>query len=201
MFTIWNVTGVARPYGGPSPVAAAARVGAADRVDDGFPLPTPPRRDPYAQAGRWRGDAPEQRRRVVSAGELMSSPVVALGPDATVGEAWAVVRDRRFRHIPIVNEYQRLIGIISDRDLLRIAGTPDAAPQPGFHSTPVRQFMKDEVFSAHPDTSVRAVARVMFDERIGSMPVVDEEGTLLGLITRSDVLRVLVNEAPLELWI
>ena len=41
----------------------------------------------------------------------------------------------------------------------------------------------------------------MFKERIGAMPIVDDQGTLVGILTRSDILRVLVNKAPLQLWV
>ena len=61
--------------------------------------------------------------------------------------------------------------------------------------------MTDQVLTAHPDTEIRTIARVMFEERIGAMPIVSEAGTPVGIITRSDILRTVMNKVPFELWI
>jgi acetoin utilization protein AcuB len=57
------------------------------------------------------------------------------------------------------------------------------------------------VLTAHPDTSIRDIARVFFEERIGAVPIVDRGETLVGIVTRSDILRTILNSAPLELWV
>ncbi len=130
--------------------------------------------------------------------QIMSSPVVSLPPGASLYEAWKLICDRRFRHVPVVDG--DLLGIISDRDVLlrvaRIAATEgeDAA---GGH-TSVRDIMHARVLTAKPDTRVRQIARTLLEERIGSMPIVDDTGALIGMITRSDILRTLVDHDLLE---
>ena len=136
----------------------------------------------------------------------MTQPVVFLHPEDTVAEAWRLIRERRFRHVPILSEvagagHRRLVGIVSDRDLLRVAGTPDHRPVDAMGERPLRTLMNSPVFSALPATPLRDIARVMFNEHIGSMPICRDSGELVGMLTRTDVLRSLLVHGPLELWI
>lgn len=137
--------------------------------------------------------------KVTRAEQIMSSPVVTLSPQRTLAEAWVFFRNHRFRHVPITDESNRLVGLISDRDMLRIS-----LETQGEHSAQenilVADFMRDRVLAATPDTLIRDVARVFFLQRIGAMPVIHDDA-LVGMITRSDILRTIVNEAPLELWV
>ena len=64
----------------------------------------------------------------------------------------------------------------------------------------VASIMKTNVLTARPATEIRSVANVMFKQRIGAMPIVDEGGKLVGILTRSDILKAVINRAPLELW-
>ena len=56
------------------------------------------------------------------------------------------------------------------------------------------------VLAAHPDIEIREVARTMFKERIGCMPLLNHDGAVVGIITKSDILRGVMNDAPLDLW-
>ena len=138
---------------------------------------------------------PEDQDDDLLAQEIMASPVVSLPPDTSLYEAWKLICDRRFRHVPVVDGNGGLLGIISDRDvLLRVAGI---AATEGEVTTGgpavVRDIMHARVLTARPDTRVRQIARILLEERIGSMPIVDDTGALLGMITRSDILRTLVD--------
>ena len=135
----------------------------------------------------------------------MASPVVTLPRKPPMAEAWELIRAKRFRHIPILSREKELIGIISDRDLLREAGsicsTVHRQDKTGQEQMTIQGMIKRKVLTASPDTGIREIARILFEERIGSMPIVDDNGSLVGMITRSDILRTLVNNAPLDLWI
>lgn len=156
-------------------------------------------------AYRRSGSSQKERKRAIYASQIMTASVVSLTPETSLSDAWRLICNRRFRHIPILSHEKRLIGIISDRDLLRVAiGFYNITP----HSTDavqgqmtIQSLIKRKVLTASPDTEIREIARVMFEERIGSMPIVDGQGILAGIITRSDILRTLINHAPLELWL
>ena len=115
-------------------------------------------------------------------------------------EAWRLITAKRFRHVPIVNGEQVLVGILSDRDLLRALASRERETITQWEGVRVASIMHTDVLSATPDTEIREVARVLFEERIGCMPIVDSAARVVGLVTRSDVLRALLVHAPLELW-
>lgn len=127
------------------------------------------------------------------ASQIMSSNVTTLAQNSTLAVARALFRRHRFRHVPVVQDNGQLAGIFSDRDLMRHQTTED--------STPVRRLMREQVLVAAPHTEIRELARVMYEQRVGAVPIVDEQEALTGIVTRSDILRSLINHAPLEMWI
>ncbi len=194
------------PARGPLPVRAT---NAARQVNEREPrarIPTARGRsaiDPlesYAQTAR-----PVERQPALHAHQIMSTPVTTLTPETSLLDAWALFRKTRYRHIPIVDDTGCLVGIVSDRDLLRYAAVNGRIPpydgdSPEAH-TPIATLMKPRVLTATPDTEIRQIARVLIEQHIGAMPIMDYAGRLRGIVTRSDILRALVTHAPLELWV
>jgi acetoin utilization protein AcuB len=138
----------------------------------------------------------------------MTGNLVTLSPEARVAEALTLCRNRRIRHIPILEE-GRLVGIVSDRDLR------DASPALGdpertrtLQETRVADVMSREVITVDPHDSIVNAAQQMYELKIESLPVVAEgpvaggesavaEEELLGIVTSSDVMRALVTLAGL----
>lgn len=148
---------------------------------------------------------PKERAPAFQAHQIMTSPVLTLPIDSTLLDAWKLIRERRFRHMPVLDLDGRLAGILSDRALLRYAAVTGHIPPYAVDSlqarTPITEIIKREVITATPDTEIRDVARAMFEKRIGAMPIMDQRDRLVGIITGSDILRTLINHAPLELWV
>lgn len=107
-------------------------------------------------------------------------------------DAETLMDAKRFRHVPIVDERGGLLGIVSDRDLLRFKGNWDDAIQN--HMTP-------NVLTATPDTTIAKIAQAMFENRMNSLPIVDENHKVVGILTSSDIFRSIMNHAPLDLWV
>ena len=135
----------------------------------------------------------------VRAEQIMSTPVVSIQPDTDLNEVRQIVKARRFRHVPVVTTDGRILGIVSDRDLFALPNMDDT--QETLEPRIVADLMTKKVLTATPDTNIREIARVLFEERIGCMPIVNEKDQLVGMITRSDILRALIKHAPLDLWI
>jgi len=147
----------------------------------------------------------KERGIALHAHQIMTSTVVTLLPDTSITTAWKLFRERRFRHVPVVTEEGKIYGIISDRDLLRYAATTGKVP-PYTESMPeantsIEALTKTRVITSSQDTEIRQIARMLFEQRVGAMPVVSDAGIIKGIITRSDILRALINHAPLELWV
>ena len=145
---------------------------------------------------------PDEGPRTVRAHQIMTSSVVSLAPEASLDQAWELIRERRFRHVLILSKEKKLMGIISDRDLLGEAATiGEVSPNSGGPlktRKTVQDLMKTRVLTTGPDADIRQIARVMFEERIGSMPVLGEGDTPVGIITRSDILWTLLHHPLFE---
>lgn len=131
--------------------------------------------------------------------QIMTTPVFSILPSTTLHAVSGIFADKRYRHIPVVGADRALLGLISDRDLLRHQASKQHHT---VHSPkkPVSSVMISEVLVATPDTRIREIARTMFEERIGSLPIVDNDGRLIGIITRSDILRAIIAHGPMNLW-
>jgi acetoin utilization protein AcuB len=123
--------------------------------------------------------------------DWMKQKVLTLGPEASAFEALRLCRERRIRHIPVVKD-ERLVGIISDRDL-RDASPPLGDPErvSTMKEILLEEVMTREVITTHPEDTIVHAAREMYERKIESLPVVDEE-KLLGIVTSSEVMRALI---------
>jgi len=139
---------------------------------------------------------------VLLAGQVMTVPVVTLSPEATLSEALRLFEDNAFRHVPAVTSAGRLVGVVSERDILRYLAGLTASGQvqiPPRSDASIARAMTPQVLTAGVDTDVRYIARLFVEQRIGAMPVA-KDGTVLGIITRSDVLGAVMRHYILELW-
>ncbi len=131
--------------------------------------------------------------------QIMSSPVKTIKPEMKITEAWNHLKRIGVRHTPVVSEEKKIEGIISDRDLLKRLLVGDDGTVEGSDQT-VGDIMVHEVITASMVTDIRRIAMVMFKMHIGTMPVLDEDKNLAGIVTRSDILHALITYPPLKLW-
>ena len=146
----------------------------------------------------------QSSRAKIFARDIMSSPVVTLPVTSSLAQAWDVVHSRRFRHIPILGAEDGVVGMLSDRDLFRgamesvLSRTTGSKKQAGGS---IHSLISRPVLVASPEAELRALARVLLEERIGALPIVSEAAGLVGMITRSDILRALVAHPDFDQWV
>ena len=135
---------------------------------------------------------------------LMSRQVITIPDRSTVLEAWQILAKHGIGQAPVVNGAEILVGLLCRADLLR----PERLPAPNSHplvwrallAQSVTDMMWTPVPSVAPDTDIRRVARVLLDTALPGIAVVDESGFITGFFSRSDILRAVVMEPPLDLW-
>ena len=110
----------------------------------------------------------------------MSTAVITADASETVKEAHADMQVGVIRHLPVLDDRRRLVGMLSDRDVLKVVGAK--------RNGKVADIMTREVVTIRPDAPAHEAARMMMDLKIGSLPVVDDAGTLIGLVTQTDYL-------------
>jgi acetoin utilization protein AcuB len=131
--------------------------------------------------------------------EIMTSPVNSIDAQTSMSEVNSILTAKRYRHLPVVSSEQELVGLISDRDALRFNAAA-LIEKKDLNKVKVSEIMVTGILTATPDTLIRDLARIMFEERIGSLPIVDSHLGLVGIVTRSDILRALLKHGPLRLW-
>lgn len=131
--------------------------------------------------------------------QIMSSPVKTVSPSMNITDAWRLFRNEKVRHMPVVSENMNLEGILSERDLLkRLIVTDDEVTN--VTGEKVSDIMIREVITASRVTDIRRIAMVMFTMHIGTMPILDDNKDLVGIVTRSDILHALITYPPIKLW-
>lgn len=117
--------------------------------------------------------------------DLMTRRPVSLRPEQTVREAVALFAERRFRHLLVV-EGETLVGVLSDRDVLRfLAENPNGA------KAAVQSVMTRQPLAVVPSTSLADALGLIIKQRINCLPVVDAAGTVEGILTTTDFTRAL----------
>jgi acetoin utilization protein AcuB len=138
--------------------------------------------------------SPEQPPSGRTVGDVMtSSPLTAFEDDYLLDAAARMVQ-HRIRHLPVINGDRRVLGMISDRDVRGAIGDPGGALQVGSRSPKlellrVRDAMTRPAITTSSDRDCAEVAREFVSLAASALPVVDEKGTLLGILSYVDVLR------------
>ncbi|WP_375497659.1 CBS domain-containing protein [uncultured Nostoc sp.] len=122
----------------------------------------------------------------LTARDLMSSPVRTILPETTIAEAQRILLRYGHSGLSVVDAQGQLVGIISRRDL-------DVALHHGFSHAPVKGYMTTNLKTIAPDTTLPQIESLMVTYDIGRLPVLENE-QLVGLVTRTDVLRELHQE-------
>lgn len=159
----------------------------------------PYRQDAAVRAYRQMVSPELDRGPLYHAHQVMSRPVILVADDCAVAQAWRTLRDQHIHQAPVVDERQRLVGIVSERDLLTaidVEGDQILAARQRL----VRDVMTTPVVAAAPVTDIRRIAAVMLDKGVDGVPVVNEVGHIIGFVSRSDILRAVVTDPPVSLW-
>ena len=147
---------------------------------------------------------PNDRRTPLVAKQIMSSPVITLNPESTIEDAKALIVKNKFHHIPVVSDNNVLVGILSDGDIFCKASTGECLPVEILdigESPKIADLMIKRVLVGKEDTQIPYIAKVLIEEHVSAMPIIDKKKTPIGIVTRSDVLKTLLYKAPLDQWI
>ena len=125
-------------------------------------------------------------------GEVMSRPVVTVRPDAQLKDVAATLIEHGINAVPVVDDGDRLVGIVSEADLLEPSAGIRHRPSPAAGQGPpraARHVMSQSVYTVNEDTDATAAARMMLRHNLKSVPVV-AGGRVVGMVARRDLLRL-----------
>jgi len=149
----------------------------------------------------------------MNAQDVMVSPVVTVGENATVQEVAKLLIDRRISAVPVVNAAGKIVGIVTESDLMRRAeiGTERhyswwlsmladartlASDYVKSHANSVKDIMTQAVKTAAPDTPLHEIAELFEKNHIKRVPVVNRKGELVGIVSRSNIIQAVASVRP-----
>jgi CBS domain-containing protein len=154
----------------------------------------------YVQAGTSQ----VPRHPLSRVGDVMSRGVITVPAAMSVLEAWQLISQRGVSQAPVVGPRGLLVGLLTRAELVKL----DRLPLPGTNALvwralltePVADIMWSPVPAVDEDTDIRRVARVLLDTHLPGLPVVNDDGVVTGFVSRTDILRAVVHDPPLDLW-
>lgn len=128
--------------------------------------------------------------------DWMNSPPITVAPNTLISDAHQIMRDRGVRRLPVVED-GKLVGIITIGDVRE--ASPSAATSLSiwelnylWSKITVEQVMTKDVLTIKADSPILDAAETMLDYKVSGLPVVDDKGQVIGMITESDIFKMLV---------
>ncbi|MFT6907486.1 MAG: acetoin utilization protein AcuB [Oleiphilaceae bacterium] len=140
-----------------------------------------------------------ERELILHAYQVMTHPVETIKLTLRLSLAWELFEQQNHYQLPVVNNLQQIVGMLSESELLRFIVLSKGAANDWQNKT-VADVMSSQVVTADPVSDVRRIATVMLDYDLNALPIVDERDVLVGLVSRRDLLKALSNVPPLNLW-
>jgi len=154
----------------------------------------------YAQTEQGPQNA---RQPLTKVSDVMTTEALSVPPDVRVNDAWQTLAEHKVAQAPVVDALGRVIGLLLRADMAPL----DLLPEPGavkqaidLARRPVSEVMVSPVPTVAADTELRRVAAVLLETGLPGLPVTDEAGALSGFISRTDILRAVAADPPLDLW-
>ncbi len=116
--------------------------------------------------------------------DVMTTALVTGRPEDLVDQAMYEMKLSAIRHLPVVEDKGRLVGIVSDRDVLLSLGTSEDT------TVHLKDIMSQRLQTIRDDENVTEALTIMLEHKIGCLPVLGESGQLVGVVTDTDFLRV-----------
>lgn len=131
--------------------------------------------------------------------DVMTKDVIYMDSKSTLEEVYNVIKNKKVHQIPITTFGKKVVGIINKKILLNLLiNDIDSAKET------LRKKVEDlylpEIIVAEPETDIKRVVQIMLDSRLDAIPIVDENDILIGIVSKSDILRAVAHLPKLQLW-
>ena len=130
---------------------------------------------------------------------IMSSDIIFTNINGKISEVRKLMRENRINHVPVISD-DKLIGLVSRTDILRssfsniFVQNDDASDAQLDSTTSISDIMTTEIKTVTPTTSIREVATHLLTANYSSLPVIDDNEKLVGIVTTKDIIRYLVEQ-------
>jgi len=148
---------------------------------------------------------------MLNVGDIMTTEIITLSKDTEIAQASRILLDNRINGAPVLDNYGKLVGILCQSDLI---AQQKSLPMPTIFTfldgyiqltsmkhlekeiekiaaTKVSQAMTPSPVTVHKDTTIEEAAMLMVDKKFHTLPVVDDDGNLIGIVGKEDILKTL----------
>ncbi|HZC51005.1 MAG TPA: CBS domain-containing protein [Mycobacterium sp.] len=157
------------------------------------------------EAARPHSSAPKRRAPATLVGNVMTRAVIAAHEDAVFKEIVAALARNRVSALPVIDDARKVVGVVSETDLMAhmalmaggvLRGHSErlTATRKKAHASTAAELMSSPAVTTRPHATIVEAARVAAQAGVRHLPVVDSEGVLVGIVSRSDLLRVFLRE-------
>lgn len=140
-----------------------------------------------------------ERGPLYHANQIMRNRVITVNADDTLAQAWQTLLTHQIHQAPVLDAQDLLVGIFSERNLL-LSLHVDLGKMQDVLVKRVRELMTTPVVAASPLTDIRRIVHVMLERNVEGVPIVNDVGSLIGFVSRSDILNAVVTDPPLSTW-
>ncbi|HKM18911.1 MAG TPA: CBS domain-containing protein [Aliarcobacter sp.] len=136
---------------------------------------------------------------VYKARDIMTHDVIYARNDVTIEDIYYLIKEKKISQIPITAFGKKIIGIVNKKIILTLLMNHLDDTQ-SILKRKIDDVYLPEVLTADPDSDVRDVVKVMLELKLDAIPIVDDSDTLMGIISKTDILKAVANLPKLQLW-
>jgi len=130
-----------------------------------------------------------EKLKSIKVADIMTRPVVCASPDSSAHDILGKLNSTHFSGLPIVEDHV-VIGIVSERDILQLF-----IQGKNLKTTPASEFMTQDVVTAEQDCHLLPLIKAFLDKQVLRLPIT-QQGKLVGILTRHDLLKIIIDSAP-----
>jgi acetoin utilization protein AcuB len=131
--------------------------------------------------------------------DIMTKDCITVDKGSTIEKAYEILKEEKISHLPIVSFGKKIMGLINKKVILNLI-MDDIENSQDIIQRKIDDIYLPELITVDPVSDIRRVAKVMVDFKLDAIPVVDEEDILLGIVSKTDIIKAISSLPRLQLW-
>mgnify|MGYP005842954549 CR=1 FL=1 len=131
--------------------------------------------------------------------DIMTKDCIYIDAKSTIQEAYDVLKGLRIEQLPVVSFAKKILGVINKKVILNLL-MEDLENNKTILSKRIEDIYLPQLITSDPMTDIRSVAKVMLDFKLHAIPIVAENDILIGIVTKTDILKAIAHNPKLQLW-
>lgn len=136
---------------------------------------------------------------IYHASQVMSRPVITIEENVSVEDCYHLLQKHGIKQVPVIGTNGLPAGIVTRENVLQVILVEDGRLK-HVESNAITAVITQPIITADPVADIRRVARVMYRQRLNSIPITDNADLLLGIVTRTDIIKAISTSPVITLW-